>query len=96
MRGNVVRGGVGLELDEPRNRVSDGVLPLPLFYQPVKMVYMPITEEKFLVVIVSSRVLILQHFLQDILVFFIQLELVAIFAEDVDTAVVIPERKVLI
>ena len=59
---------------------------------------MPITEEKFLVemIIVSSRVLILQHFLQDILVFIIQLELVAIFAEDVDTAVVIPERKVLI
>ena len=59
---------------------------------------MPITEEKFLVEmrIIPSRIMIRQHFLEDILVFITQLELVAIFAEDVDTAVVIPERKVLI
>ena len=55
---------------------------------------MPITEEKFLVEmrIVSSRILIRQHFLEDILVFIIQLKLIAIFAKNVDAVVVIPER----
>ena len=99
MRGNVVRGGEGFEPDEPLHRVSSTLFSLSLCdqlkeVQPVELIHMPITKTKFLVEmrIVSSRIMILQHFLEDILVFIIQLKLIAIFAKNVDAVVVIPKR----
>ena len=97
-----MRVGEGFEPDEPLHRVSVRLFSLPLCDQLkevqllklVELVHMPITKTKFLVEmrIISSRIMIRQHFLDDILVFITQVELVAIFAEDVDAVAVIPIR----